>query len=32
MPDQQLTFTAFELSHASSAANHFGDLPDPVSG
>lgn len=32
MPDQQLTFTAFVLSLASSAAIHFGDLPDPVSG
>ena len=32
MPDQQLTFTAFVLSLASSAAIHFGDLPDPASG
>jgi uncharacterized protein DUF1844 len=32
MPDQQLTFTAFVLSLASSAAIHFGDLPDPVTG
>ena len=32
MPDQQLTFTAFVLSLASSAAIHFGDLPDPLSG
>jgi hypothetical protein len=32
MPDQQLTFMAFVLSLASSAAIHFGDLPDPVSG
>jgi hypothetical protein len=32
MPDQPLTFTAFVLSLASSAAIHFGDLPDPVSG
>lgn len=30
MPD--LTFTAFVLSLASTAAIHFGDLPDPVSG
>jgi hypothetical protein len=28
----ELTFTAFVLSLASSAAIHFGDLPDPVSG
>ena len=27
-----LSFTAFVLSLASSAAIHFGDLPDPVSG
>jgi hypothetical protein len=27
-----LTFTAFVISIASSAAMHFGDLPDPVSG
>jgi uncharacterized protein DUF1844 len=27
-----LTFTAFVLSLASTAAIHFGDLPDPVSG
>lgn len=36
MADQQseasLTFTAFVLSLASTAAIHFGDLPDPVSG
>ena len=32
MPDPQLTFTAFVLSLASTAAIHFGDLPDPVSG
>jgi hypothetical protein len=32
MPEQQLTFTAFVLSLASTAAIHFGDLPDPVSG
>lgn len=27
-----LSFTAFVLSLASSAAIHFGDLPDPASG
>ena len=27
-----LTFTAFVLSLASTAAIHFGDLPDPVTG
>jgi hypothetical protein len=27
-----LSFTAFVLSLASTAAVHFGDLPDPVSG
>ena len=27
-----LTFTGFVVSLASSAAIHFGDLPDPVSG
>jgi Domain of unknown function (DUF1844) len=33
MPESQaLSFTAFVLSLASSAAIHFGDLPDPVSG
>ncbi len=33
MPESQaLTFTAFVLSLASTAALHFGDLPDPVSG
>ena len=32
MPDPQLTFTAFVLSLASTAAIHFGDLPDSVSG
>jgi hypothetical protein len=34
MPDPQpaLSFTAFVLSLASTAAIHFGDLPDPVSG
>ena len=29
MPDQQLTFAGFVLSLASTAAIHFGDLPDP---
>jgi hypothetical protein len=28
----RLSFTAFVLSLASTAAIHFGDLPDPVSG
>jgi hypothetical protein len=28
----QLSFTAFVLSLASTAAIHFGDLPDPMSG
>lgn len=28
----ELTFTAFVLSLASTAAIHFGDLPDPMSG
>jgi hypothetical protein len=32
MSDPQLSFTAFVLSLASTAAIHFGDLPDPVSG
>ena len=36
MPDQpeqyELSFTAFVLSLASTAAMHFGDLPDPTSG
>ena len=32
MSEQQLTFSAFVLSLASTAAIHFGDLPDPVSG
>jgi hypothetical protein len=36
MPDQpsepDLSFTAFVLSLASTAAIHFGDLADPVSG
>jgi hypothetical protein len=30
--EAQLTFTAFVLSLATTAAVHFGDLPDPVSG
>jgi Domain of unknown function (DUF1844) len=29
MPEHQLTFVSFVLSLASSAAIHFGDLPDP---
>ncbi len=32
MTESSLTFTAFVLSLASSAAIHFGDLPDPISG
>jgi hypothetical protein len=28
----ELSFTAFVISLASSAAIHFGDLPDPASG
>ena len=28
----ELSFTAFVLSLASTAAIHFGDLPDPVTG
>lgn len=32
MSEPQLTFTGFVLSLASTAAIHFGDLPDPVSG
>jgi hypothetical protein len=28
----ELSFTAFVLSLASTAAIHFGDVPDPVSG
>jgi hypothetical protein len=32
MPDQQLTFSAFVLSLAGTAAIHFGDLADPISG
>jgi hypothetical protein len=31
MPES-LTFTAFVLSLASTAAIHFGDLPDPLTG
>ena len=31
-PQPQLSFTAFVLSLASTAAIHFGDLPDPVTG
>jgi hypothetical protein len=31
-PQPELTFTAFVLSLASTAAIHFGDLADPVSG
>jgi hypothetical protein len=31
-PEPQLTFAAFVFSLASSAAIHFGDLPDPVTG
>jgi hypothetical protein len=32
MSDEQLTFAAFIFSLASSAAIHFGDLPDPMTG
>src|SRR5438477_536628 len=32
MDEPALSFTAFVLSLASTAAIHFGDLPDPVSG
>ena len=32
MTEPQLSFTAFVISLASTAAIHFGDLPDPVSG
>jgi len=32
MPEPALSFTAFVLSLASTAAIHFGDLPDPLSG
>ena len=31
-PAPALSFTAFVLSLASTAAIHFGDLPDPLSG
>jgi hypothetical protein len=31
-PQPALSFTAFVLSLASTAAIHFGDLPDPISG
>jgi hypothetical protein len=31
-PQPQLSFTAFVLSLASTAAIHFGDKPDPASG
>jgi len=31
-PEQGLSFTAFVLSLASTAAIHLGDLPDPGSG
>ena len=31
-PEQGLSFTAFVLTLASTAAVHFGDLPDPSSG
>ena len=32
MSEPALSFTAFVLSLASTAAIHFGDLPDPLSG
>ena len=32
MSEPALSFTAFVVSLASTAAIHFGDLPDPVSG
>jgi len=32
MSEPQLSFTGFVLSLASTAAIHFGDLPDPVTG
>ena len=32
MLESELSFTAFVLSLASTAAIHFGDLPDPISG
>ena len=31
-PQPQLSFTGFVLSLASTAAIHFGDMPDPISG
>src|SRR5437763_16613642 len=31
-PGSALTFNAFVLSLASTAAIHFGDLPDPITG
>src|SRR5919197_5559111 len=31
-PQQGLSFVAFVLSLASTAAIHFGDLPDPLTG
>ena len=32
MSEPEISFAAFVLSLASTAAIHFGDLPDPVSG
>ena len=32
MADPELNFTAFVISLASTAAIHFGDMPDPQSG
>ncbi len=32
MSESQLSFTGFVLSLASTAAIHFGDLPDPATG
>jgi hypothetical protein len=32
MPDQELSFTAFVLSLATTAAIHLGDVPDPETG
>lgn len=32
MPESALSFTAFVVSLASTAAIHFGDVPDPASG
>lgn len=32
MSEPQLSFTGFVLSLASTAAIHFGDLPDPTTG